>query len=71
MRVGAAERARLEELANRAAYGGNPQHKLNPGDFGLSPPGFRARARPYVMKRRFLRAAMHSPYCAAGFGEGL
>lgn len=28
----------LGELANRARYGGNPEHKKNPGDFGLTPP---------------------------------
>ena len=26
------------ELADRARYGGNPEHKKNPGDFGLTPP---------------------------------
>ena len=28
----------FEKLANRARYGGNPEHKKNPGDFGLTPP---------------------------------
>lgn len=28
----------LEHLASRAGYGGNPQHKRNPGDFRLTPP---------------------------------
>ena len=28
----------LEELANAIGYGGNPEHKRNPGDFGLTPP---------------------------------
>lgn len=27
-----------ERLADRLAYGGNPEHKRNPGDFGLEPP---------------------------------
>lgn len=33
--------ARVEELAalaDRARYGGNPEHEKNPGDFGLTPP---------------------------------
>lgn len=30
--------AELQALANRARYGGNPEHKRNPGDFGLVPP---------------------------------
>lgn len=28
----------LSELASQAKYGGNPEHKRNPGDFGLTPP---------------------------------
>lgn len=35
--------AELEELVDRVSYGGNPEHKKNPGDFGLSPP---AQPRP-------------------------
>ena len=33
----------LEEMAVRVRYGGNPEHKRNPGDFGLTPP---AQPRP-------------------------
>jgi hypothetical protein len=33
----------LEEIAQRAIYAGNPVHKRNPGDFGLTPP---SRPRP-------------------------
>ena len=28
----------LAKLASEAKYGGNPEHKRNPGDFGLTPP---------------------------------
>ena len=28
----------LTALADRVKYGGNPEHKRNPGDFGLTPP---------------------------------
>jgi len=28
----------LEELALRARYGGNPEHKRTPADYGLTPP---------------------------------
>ena len=28
----------LKALSAAASYGGNPEHKRNPGDFGLSPP---------------------------------
>jgi hypothetical protein len=34
----APELARLAGLAQRVNYGGNPEHKKNPGDFGLTPP---------------------------------
>ena len=27
-----------EQLAEKVTYGGNPEHKRNPGDFGLQPP---------------------------------
>lgn len=33
----------LADLASQAQYGGNPEHKRNPGDFGLTPP---SGARP-------------------------
>ncbi|MBC7192789.1 hypothetical protein [Marinobacter sp.] len=29
---------KLEELLKQVKYGGNPEHKRNPGDFGLTPP---------------------------------
>ncbi len=28
----------LASLASQVQYGGNPEHKRNPGDFGLTPP---------------------------------
>lgn len=34
----AKELARLAALAQKVQYGGNPEHKKNPGDFGLTPP---------------------------------
>lgn len=30
--------AELHRIAARVGYGGNPEHKINPGDFGLTPP---------------------------------
>ncbi|CAB3647599.1 hypothetical protein [Achromobacter pestifer] len=32
------ERGWLDVAASKVAYGGNPEHKRNPGDFGLQPP---------------------------------
>jgi hypothetical protein len=31
-------------LARKVSYGGNPEHKRNPGDFGLTPPAAHCRA---------------------------
>ena len=28
----------LSNIASQAKYGGNPEHKMNPGDFNLTPP---------------------------------
>lgn len=33
------EKKNLVDLARQIHYGGNPEHKRNPGDFGLTPPG--------------------------------
>jgi hypothetical protein len=38
MRVTPLDRAERERLLQTAAYEGNPSHKQNPGDFGLTPP---------------------------------
>ena len=38
-----------ERLNQRVVYGGNPEHKRNPGDFGLSPPQRHGQIRHYVM----------------------
>jgi hypothetical protein len=32
------ESSHLESLSKMISYGGNPEHKRNPGDFGLTPP---------------------------------
>lgn len=40
---GALEPNYLDAFADSVRYGGNPEHKRNPGDFGLTPP---AQPRP-------------------------
>jgi hypothetical protein len=35
---GACTQVHLQQLAAQVSYGGNPEHKMNPGDFGLTPP---------------------------------
>jgi hypothetical protein len=36
--AGAVEQAALNRWVNEVHYGGNPEHKKNPGDYGLTPP---------------------------------
>ena len=36
--ISAMDMGELSVLAGKAFYGGNPAHKRNPGDFGLTPP---------------------------------
>ena len=36
--AGHASQQDLDKMADSIAYGGNPEHKRNPGDFGLTPP---------------------------------
>ncbi|WP_428150657.1 hypothetical protein [Brevundimonas sp.] len=68
-----------EALANRLAYGGNPVHKRNPGDFNLTPP---AAPRPNktlcdaadIFRRRLaldlLKAGVRKGLTSAWTGEG-
>jgi hypothetical protein len=35
--AGKISQAQLNELADKVRYGGNPEHKRTPGDFGLTP----------------------------------
>jgi hypothetical protein len=65
-------RGNLEELASRVRYGGNPEHKRDPGDFALQPPhaagrprktlcddaGITLRARALELLREGLRRGM-------------
>lgn len=38
-------RDKLERLAQMVCYRGNPEHKRNPGDFGLTPPACAKRSK--------------------------
>ena len=66
--------AALTALANCVQYGGNPEHKRDPGDFGLSPPhaagrpakslcddaGITAKARAFALLQEGLRRGLVS-----------
>lgn len=38
LKVEACDFNHLAKLASQVKYGGNPEHKRNPGNFGLTPP---------------------------------
>lgn len=38
LKIEACDFPRLRELSAKVQYGGNPEHKKNPGDFNLTPP---------------------------------
>ena len=38
LQISSEDSMRLSELAKTVMYGGNPEHKKDPGDFGLTPP---------------------------------
>lgn len=47
----------LRLLADRIGYGGNPQHKRNPGDFGLDPPAQPRRGKTLCDEVSILKRA--------------
>lgn len=70
----------LEELATRVRYGGNPEHKRNPGDFALTPPslpradktlcdlaGIFRRVEAERLLREGIRRGLVSQWEGAGF----
>ncbi|MEW6303832.1 MAG: hypothetical protein AB1705_10200 [Verrucomicrobiota bacterium] len=78
------DRTQLEALANRVRYGGNPEHKRNPGDFGLTPPflprpdktlcdlvGIFRRAEAERLLREGIRQGLVSQWGGAGFPQNV
>ena len=65
------ERARLEELAGRASYGGNPEHKRNPGDFGLNPPSLPRQGKTLCDEAAIFKRSDALTLLRAGFLRGL
>lgn len=47
----------LKELALAVQYGGNPEHKKNPGDFGLQPPSDPRRGKSLCDVARIFQKA--------------
>jgi len=78
------EKASLEQLAAAVRYGGKPDHKRNPGDFGLTPPSlprddkslcdeislFR-RADALRLLQRGVKRGMISPWDGTGYPKNI
>lgn len=67
----AEELARLRELGKVAAYGGNPEHKKNPGDFGLTPPSDPRSAKSLCDTAHIFSREIAKNLLKRGFQKGL
>jgi hypothetical protein len=74
----------LSELLEKVRYGGNPEHKRNPGDFGLTPPSaprpaktlcddvqIFSRTEAVGLLREGLRRGMFSPQQRNGWPQNV
>jgi len=58
-------------LASRARYGGNPEHKRNPGDFGLTPPSGPRPGKSLCDSADIYSRAIALKYLKLGLRKGL
>lgn len=66
--------ARTEELralADRARYGGNPEHKRNPGNFGLTPPADPRQGKSLCDVAKIFKRCEAEQLLRAGLSRGL
>jgi hypothetical protein len=61
----------LLTLAARVGYGGNPEHKRNPGDFGLTPPAAARADKSLCDAVRVLQRAQAVRLLRAGIRRGM
>ncbi|WP_194727358.1 hypothetical protein [Noviherbaspirillum malthae] len=59
------------ELALRVQYGGNPEHKKNPGDFGLTPPSYPRSAKSLCDSAGIFSKKLALGYLKQGLEKGL
>ncbi len=59
------------ELAEQVQYGGNPEHKKNPGDFGLTPPNSLRSAKSLCDAVRIFKRQIAREYLQSGLCRGL
>lgn len=61
----------LAQLAERARYGGNPEHKRAPGDFGLTPPAAPNPKKTWCDSAGVFRRAVAEALLRQGLERGL
>jgi hypothetical protein len=61
----------LERLASTVRYGGNPEHKQNPGNFGLQPPACPRRHKTLCDKAGIFNRELALSLLQAGIRCGL
>lgn len=61
----------LAKLAAEIRYGGNPEHKRNPGDFGLTPPASPRRNKTLCDEAGIVRRAVALDLLREGIRRGL
>lgn len=61
----------LDGLAARVQYGGNPQHKRNAGDFGLTPPAQARQSKTLCDRAQVFRIADALNLLRKGVRKGL
>jgi len=63
--------AELHALGSRARYGGNPEHKKNPGEFGLVPPSDPRQGKSLCDVAKIFKRNEAEELLRAGLRKGL
>lgn len=66
-----ARAAELGRLADHVGYGGNPEHKKNPGDFNLTPPADPRQGKSLCDVAKIFRRVEALELLQAGLSKGL
>lgn len=61
----------LDQMAARVVYGGNPEHKRNPGDFGLTPPADPRQGKSLCDVAGIFKRAVALQHLQEGLRKGL
>ncbi|MFP4476411.1 MAG: hypothetical protein ACLFOY_12700 [Desulfatibacillaceae bacterium] len=61
----------LKTLRDSVSYGGNPEHKRNPGDFGLTPPSQPRADKSLCDQVDIFQKAVATALLKEGVGRGL